>query len=242
MILTSGVGWGVRRADRLFSIIQLLRKRKVLTAGALAEKLEVSERTIYRDIRDLVLSGTPIDGEPGVGYALRSGYDLPPLMFDESEIEALVLGARIVKSYADVELARASGSALSKVESVLPKHLEKKLDETRLYSPNATGFEVSDRLLPVRLALAQRRKIELLYRRQDGAQSRRVVRPLGAFFWGPTWTLTAWCELRDDFRTFRVDRMEEIELLDATFEPEPGRTLEDYAARLGDEGQALLGD
>ncbi len=231
----------MRRADRLFSIIQLLRKRKVMTAAALAEKLEVSERTIYRDIRDLVLSGTPIDGEPGVGYALASSYDLPPLMFDESEIEALVLGARVVKSFADAELARASESALSKVESVLPRSLGKKLDETRLYSQSDAGLSVSDRLLPVRLALAQRRKLELSYRRQDGVASRRVVRPLAAFFWGPTWTLTAWCELREDFRTFRVDRIEKIELLEVTFEPEPGRTLEDYAERWGAEGRNLLG-
>lgn len=232
----------MRRADRLFSIIQLLRKRKVMTAQALADKLEVSERTIYRDIRDLVASGTPIDGEPGVGYALASAYDLPPLMFDESEIEALVLGARVVQSVGDSELARAAGSALSKVESVLPKHLEKKLDETRLYSPTAVGLEVSNRLMQLRVALARRRKLELCYRRQDGVSSRRVVRPLGAFFWGPTWTLTAWCELRNDFRNFRVDRIEQIELLDQTFEPEPGRTLEDYARRMGDAGRNLLGD
>ncbi len=232
----------MRRADRLFSIIQLLRKKKVMTAAALAERLQVSERTVYRDIHDLVRSGTPIDGEPGVGYVLRAGYDLPPLMFDESEIEALVLGARIVESFADSELARASQTALSKVETALPPELVKKLEATRLYSPNAAGAKLSERLLPLRLALAKRHKLELSYRRQDGERSRRVVWPLGAFFWGPTWTLTAWCELRDDFRNFRVDRIETIQVLDAKFEAEPGRTLEDYAQRLGEAGQTLLGD
>ena len=100
----------MRRADRLFQIIQLLRRRKVVTARELAERLEVSERTVYRDVRDLVASGTPIDGEAGVGYTLRPGYDLPPLMFDHAEIEALVLGARLVEGFGDAELGRAARS------------------------------------------------------------------------------------------------------------------------------------
>src|SRR5690606_5539684 len=113
-------GASMRRADRLFAIIQLLRRSKLIRARDLADKLEVSERTIYRDIQDLAASGVPVEGEAGVGYILRSGFDLPPLMFTRTEVEALVLGARIVRSWADAELAEAAGDVLAKVEAVLP--------------------------------------------------------------------------------------------------------------------------
>src|SRR5919205_3025011 len=130
----------MRRADRLFRIIQLLRgRRRATTAAAIAERLGVSERTIYRDIRDLVLAGTPIDGEAGVGYRLRPGYDLPPLMFDRDEIQALVLGARIVRQVGDPSLARASDAILNKVAAVIPKDLEPLLAETRLFVPSSIG-------------------------------------------------------------------------------------------------------
>src|SRR5438046_5290336 len=114
----------MRRADLLFQIIQLLRRRRTIaTAAQIAERLDVSERTVYRDIRDLVLAGTPIDGEAGVGYRIRPGYDLPPLMFDREEIQALVLGARIVRQVGDPVLARASDAILAKVATVLPNGL-----------------------------------------------------------------------------------------------------------------------
>src|SRR5215510_3312167 len=135
----------MRRADRLFQIVQLLRRRRtVTTAAAIARKLEISERTVYRDVRDLVLAGTPIDGEAGVGYRLRPGYDLPPLMFDRDEIQALVLGARIVRQFGDPALARASESILAKVAAVLPKDLVPLLSETRLFvPPRLRGAETS---------------------------------------------------------------------------------------------------
>jgi predicted DNA-binding transcriptional regulator YafY len=119
----------MRRADRLFEIIQLLRRMKLARARDLAEKLEVSERTIYRDVRDLMASGVPIEGEAGVGYVLRGGYDLPPLMFDKQEIEALVLGVRIVESWADAELAEAAGNVIAKVEAVIPERLRRHIAE-----------------------------------------------------------------------------------------------------------------
>ncbi len=129
----------MRRADRLFQVIQLLRRRNVATAAWLAQELEVSERTIYRDVRDLVLSGVPIEGEAGVGYLLRRGFDLPPLMFTDSEIEAMVLGARVVQSWGDAGLAKAAGDALASVESVLPERLQARLNGTPLFAP---GFHV----------------------------------------------------------------------------------------------------
>src|SRR3989441_4605814 len=128
----------MRRADRLFQIIQLLRRRRTATTAThIAERLGVSERTVYRDIRDLVLAGTPIDGEAGIGDRIRPGYDLPPLMFDRDEIQALVLGARIVRQFGDPALARASDAVLSKVAAVIPKDLAPLLTETRLFLPSS---------------------------------------------------------------------------------------------------------
>jgi len=222
----------VRRADRLFSIIQLLRgRRRAVTARWLAEQLEVSERTIYRDIRDLVANGTPIEGEAGVGYSLRRGYDLPPLMFDEDEIEALVLGARVVAAFGDEKLARAARSIVSKVENVLPARLKPRIAATQLYVPRIGGSP--PHLEAVRAAMQDRQKLSITYVKEDGDASTRVIRPLGAFFWGRQWTVTAWCELREDFRNFRLDRMEAIEPTGEHFEDEPDRSLDDYLATIG---------
>lgn len=222
----------MRRADRLFRIIQLLRRRNVATAAWLAEELEVSERTVYRDIRDLSLSGVPIEGEAGVGYILRRGFDLPPLMFSEAEIEAMVLGARVVASYSDPAMAKAANEALARVEAVLPDRLKARLISTPLFAP---GFmiprDVLGKLAELRGALEARRKVRLAYISAEGDATDRCVRPLGLFLWGTTWSLTAWCELRDDFRTFRLDRMREMVITPERFADEPGRTIDDFFAR-----------
>jgi predicted DNA-binding transcriptional regulator YafY len=231
----------MRRADRLFRIVQLLRRRRtVVTAVQIAGKLEVSERTVYRDIRDLVQAGTPIDGEAGVGYRLRPGYDLPPLMFDREEIQALVLGARIVRQVGDPALARASESILSKVAAVLPKDLEPLLADARLFVPNTVGLARSAAgLAVVREALVAQRRMHLKYANERGEETERTVRPLGVFFWGRVWTLAAWCELRSGFRNFRLDRVGEATLRDR-FEEEPGRTLRDMLAQYGPAAVKLL--
>jgi predicted DNA-binding transcriptional regulator YafY len=231
----------MRRADRLFQIIQLLRRRRtVTTAAQIADKLEVSERTVYRDIRDLMHAGTPIEGEAGVGYRIRPGYDLPPLMFDREEIQALVLGARIVRQFGDPALARASEAILAKVASVLPKELEPLLAETRLFVPSTLGGGRSAGGLAIaREALVARRRLRFHYANERGDASERTVRPLGVFFWGRTWTLAAWCEMRTGFRHFRVDRISDPTLGDA-FEDEPGRTLRDLLAEYGPEAVKLL--
>ena len=232
----------MRRADRLFQIVNALRRRRAATTAAqLAERLGVSERTIYRDIRDLVLAGTPIDGEAGVGYRIRPGYDLPPLMFDRDELQALALGVRIVRQFGDPALARASDSILAKVEAIVPRDLARLLAETRLYVPSTIGAGRSgDALALARAAVIARRKVGFAYAAGDGAATRRTVRPLGIFFWGRTWTLAAWCELRRDFRNFRLDRVSGAALLDATFDDEPGRTLRDMLARYGPEAVRLV--
>ena len=223
----------MRRADRLFQLIQLLRRRNVATAAWLARELEVSERTVYRDVRDLMLSGVPIEGEAGVGYVLRRGFDLPPLMFSEAEIEAMVLGARVVTSWGDAGLAKAAAEALARVEAVLPERLKSRLEGTPLYAP---GFHVPaavvERLAALRRAIDQRRLVHLAYTAAEGAATDRSVRPLGLFFWGYGWSLAAWCELRTDFRSFRLDRIRELRTLPDRFADEPGRTLQDYFSRM----------
>ena len=231
----------MRRADRLFRIVQLLRRRRtVVTAAQIAEKLEVSERTVYRDIRDLIQAGTPIDGEAGVGYRLRPGYDLPPLMFDREEIQALVLGARIVAQFGDPALARASESILSKVAGVLPKELEPLLRDTRLFAPQTTNLARSAAGLAVaREALVAQRRLRLTYTNEKGETSERDVRPLGLFFWGKLWTLAAWCEMRTGFRNFRLDRIGEA-TIGERFEEEPGRTLRDMLTQYGEAAVRLL--
>jgi len=234
----------VRRADRLFQIIQLLRgRRRAVTASWLAERLSVSERTVYRDIRDLMASGTPIAGEAGVGYTIRRDYDLPPLMFDAREIEALVLGARLVTAFGDDSLVGPARSAISKVEAVLPQRVRVAGRRPALYAPRTFGAEVRAQALgSVRAAMADKRKLRLRYQRENGAVSDRTILPLGAFFWGRSWTLTAWCELRNDFRNFRLDRVVELTPLGETFSDTPGRTLRDYLRGIGDDAERLLDD
>ena len=226
----------MRRADRLFQIVQLLRGRRVVTAAELAQELEVSLRTIYRDVQDLIASGVPVEGEAGVGYLLPRGFDLPPLMFDEDEIEALVLGARMVETWGDPALAKHARSVLSKVEGVLPERLKPRLAEVALFAPVRIPHEDAAKLEPLRRGVNEERKVRFDYVDAAGQPSSRVVRPLCLTFWGTTWLATAWCELREDFRSFRPDRMRKVELLDETFEDEPGKNLQAFTQRMRGEG------
>ena len=231
---------GMRRADRLFRIVQLLRAGRLTTARTLARKLEVSERTIYRDVRDLQLSGMPIEGEAGVGYTLRREFDIPPLMFDRKEITALVLGARMVRAWGGAELVEAAGHALEKIEAVLPAELRNSLDETRIYAPSYRASpEVRKHLDVLHHAILERQFAEFEYRREDGEASQRRVRPLGLYFWGGVWTLVAWCEMREDFRSFRIDRMAVLTVLEKEFTLETGKRLEDFLKRVLPPGSKL---
>lgn len=224
----------MRRADRLFRVVQLLRGGSVTTAAALAQELEVSVRTIYRDVQDLVASGVPIEGEAGIGYVLPPDFDLPPLMFDEDELAALVLGARMVGAWGGPQLAAHARSILGKVREVLPDRLKPRLEQVGLYVPSfAVPEQLTRHLDDMRRAISGCRKVRLDYVRADGTPSKRLVRPLALYFWGRSWTLLAWCELRDDFRSFRPDRLAGFELTDERFEPEPGRDLETFLARMG---------
>lgn len=218
----------MRRADRLFQIIQFLRTRRVTTASWLAERLEVSERTIYRDIKDLILSGINIEGEAGVGYVVRRGFDLPPLMFTKEEINALTLGARIVDSWADQSLATAAQSALSKIETVLPDDLQGSSERTTLFAPlTQIDSDVAIVMADVRIAADNKHKLRLEYNRADGEFSTRTIWPLALFFWGSIWTIGSWCEMRQAFRVFRLDRIKTVTVLDETYPNEKGKTLDD---------------
>jgi predicted DNA-binding transcriptional regulator YafY len=219
----------MRRADRLFQIILFLRRRRIATARDLAAALEVSERTIYRDIQELCACGLPIDASAGVGYRLHRGFDLPPMMFDREELQALRLGARMVRSWADPGLSEAAANALRKIEAVLPAGLDDPGEA--LYAPSIHPYPVSLVGL-LRGAVVEHRKARFGYSREDGEASRRTVHPLGLFYWGATWTLVAWCELRDDFRSFRLDRLADLEITPEPFTPQSGQTLEDFLERV----------
>ena len=216
----------MRRADRLFQIVQYLRGGRLLTARTLAERLEVSERTIYRDIADLIGSGVPIDGEAGIGYLMRSGYDLPPLMFSREEITALVTGARMVRSFGGAAMALAAEEALAKIEAVLPADLSDRPSGVAIHAHDAGALSDADRAMVDRLDRATDACVKLVldYRDAEGAASHRTVRPLGLWFWGKVWTLIAWCELRNDYRMFRIDRIATVQ--DAgPFRPERDKSL-----------------
>ncbi len=226
----------MRRADRLFQIIQILQHRRVTTAARIADRLQVSERTVYRDIRDLGLSGVPIEGEAGVGYRLGKDFELPPLMFTVDEIQALVLGARMVESWGDELLQRAAQSALEKVHAALPEGERGRVHNTALFSLSFhVPVEVKARLGRLRRAIDDHRRVSLRYEDRGGKSSLRTVRPLGLYFWGSAWTLGAWCELRQDFRNFRLDRVEQDDVLDSTFVLEPPVTLADYVRAMAGE-------
>ncbi|WP_323001491.1 YafY family protein [Denitromonas sp.] len=218
----------MRRADRLFRIVTLLGGARVMTARQLAELLEVSERTIYRDVADLIGSGTPIDGEAGVGYRLRRDYRLPPLHFSEDELSALAVGLRMVGGWADPALARAAELALARIDAVMPA-ARRSLRDAPVIVPD---FHVSDAMVAplatLREAMGGACKLRVDYVRADGEASQRVLWPLGLIFWGSSWTLGAWCELRENFRTFRLDRIGRIEILPERFDPSRGRRLQDY--------------
>lgn len=218
----------MRRADRLFQLVQIIRGRRLTTAAFLAQRLEVSERTVYRDVADLQHQGVPIEGEAGVGYRLGAGFELPPLMFTQEEASALVAAARLAQSWVDPALARNIETGLGKILSVLPAAARVSAEALALYAP-ALGLDdtMRNRLQILREAVEARQKLRLSYRDVSGDASERTVRPLGCFYWGKVWTLSTWCELRSDFRGFRIDRMDAVEVLPERFRDEAGKTLAD---------------
>ena len=222
----------MRRADRLFQIVQSLRGGRLVTARQLAEHLEVSERTIYRDIADLQASGVPVDGEAGVGYLLRDGFDLPPLMFTRDEIVALVAGARLIRAWGGHAMARAAEEALIKIGAVLPEPERARAEAVQVHAFRMPELDdaTRERLDEIERAVEARVSLVLDYADAEGVVTERPVRPLGLWFWGKVWTLVSWCELREDFRMFRVDRIRKM-TEGSSFRPERGKTLREFYAR-----------
>lgn len=228
----------MRRADRLFQIVQHLRGGRLVTAQKLAERLEVSQRTIYRDIADLIGSGVPVEGEAGVGYVMRAGYDLPPMMFTNDEVAALVAGARLIRAWGGIAMAEAAQEALIKIEAVLPEAARLRAAQVQVHAlqaPEMTG-EVRALLDQIDHFIEAQERIEMRYEDQNAVASSRTVRPLGLFFWGKVWTLVAWCELRNDFRMFRVDRIADP-APQGRFKVERDKTLSAFYAQMRARGE-----
>ena len=204
-----------------------------MTAGDLAAELEVTRRTVYRDMADLQAQRVPVRGEAGVGYVLEGGYDLPALMFTEGEIEALVLGARIVETWADPALGRAAGDLLAKIEAVVPDPLKPRVRSLALAAPPGSpppgpGLDVAR----LRRWVREQRKLALSYRDGTGRATARTVWPLALAFFQPVWVMVAWCELRQDFRSFRLGRVAEAAFLEDRYPATPGRRLADFIRRM----------
>lgn len=206
------------KTGRLFAIIDSLRsRRRPVTAEALAEEQGVSVRTLYRDIQALIALGAPIDGAAGVGYVLRPGFFLPPLMFTADELEALVLGARWVEGRQDGALSRAAGLALAKIAAASPDDLRRRIDEAGLWPVNSRWRETDAPLLAtVRAAMRAEKTLHIDYADERGKATTRAIWPAALAYFEEKQIIAAWCLLRQDFRSFRIDRI--------------------AAARIGDEG------
>ena len=219
----------MRRTDRLFDIIQILRDGQLHRAQDIATRLEVSVRTIYRDMDTLVASGVPVEGERGVGYMITEAITLPPLTLTVAELEALNLGMAIVGEAADPDLKAAALSLADKVDAVLPTQVVAEADQWKFavypFADAARGFA---HMPTIRAAIRARQKLSITYTSKDGKVTARVIRPLHMEYWGRVWTLTAWCELRNDHRVFRVDLVQTAEAMPELFVDEPGKTLADY--------------
>jgi predicted DNA-binding transcriptional regulator YafY len=205
----------MRRADRLLRVIQLLRRyRRPVTGQVMADELEVSLRTLYRDIADLITDGVPIRGEAGVGYVLGEGYDLPPLMFKADELEAVMLGLRWVAKRGDPDLARAAMDTAAKIGTVLPPNLKPFLyDSSLIASPFSKNTEDRIDVAALRKAIREQNKVSIHYRAEDNSETERIIWPIGISYFDAQRIIIAWCELRNGFRSFRTDRVIASEVL-----------------------------
>jgi len=218
-----------RRSERLFQIVQIISSRRLTTAVQLAERLEVSERTIYRDIKDLSLSGVPVMGEAGRGYHLLAGYHLPPLMFSSDEVEALITALQMVKTWSGDALACSAGTAHEKLLAVLSPDKRLVAEQSAIAVPDfASSPQVKQNFDLFHRAIKTRKVVQMAYQDKQGRVSRRRVHPLGLTFWGKIWLLVAWCETRDDYRSFRLERCSEIVLTEKDFSRHPQRSLEHF--------------
>jgi predicted DNA-binding transcriptional regulator YafY len=232
----------MRRADRLFDVIQVLRTAKQpITAATLAAELEVTVRTIYRDVATLQARRVPIEGAPGLGYVLRKGFDLPPLMFTVDEVEAVTVGARMVQRLRDPELQAAARRVLDKVTVVLPESLRGHVAEAPFYvSQGEAATPRGVDMAGVRSAIRDRRKLRIAYVDEKGRRTRRTVWPLAMAYYVDVTLVGAWCELRKDFRNFRVERIAASRALAQRFQDHNGQKLAEWLALPKDRSVTLL--
>jgi predicted DNA-binding transcriptional regulator YafY len=226
----------MRRSDRLFDIIQRLRTaRRPMTAAALAEELEVTVRTVYRDIATLQARRVPIEGAAGIGYVLRRGFDLPPLMFTLEEVEAIVVGARMLSRTGDASLQDAAESVLSKVTVVLPEALREELEAAPVYV-SSSGAPTPDSvdLSVVRQAIRDERKLHIVYTDEKGTHTERTIWPIAVAYYMQATLVGAWCELRQDYRHFRADRIASLAVLDERYPSDNGRLMAEWLAQRQD--------
>lgn len=210
----------LRRADRLFDILRILRVAKQpVTAASIADELEVTPRTVYRDVATLQARRIPIEGAAGIGYVLRRGFDLPPLMFTEDEAEAIAVGVRMLARTGDPGLQKAARSVLSKVALVVPDPLRDYLSAAPLYVSKSGAPVPALRDLPttIRHAIRDARKMRIAYHDENGRETRRVIQPFAIAYYVEATLVCAWCELRNDIRHFRADRVVSAEVLDEGF-------------------------
>lgn len=231
------------RSERLLDLIQILRRhRRPVSGRTLAGEMGVSIRTLYRDIATLQGQGAPIEGEAGLGYVLKPGFMLPPLMFTDEEIEAIVLGSRWVAKQPDKRLAAAAMDALSKIAAVLPDDLRENLDTTALLVGSRSESAEAIDLGIVRQAIRDERKLGFLYRDAEGATSERLVWPFALGFFDKVRVMAAWCEMRQDFRHFRADRMSRLAATDIRYPRRRQTMLKEWRATLDKPGQNAPGD
>ncbi len=222
------------RSERLLELLQILRRHRHPVSGQnLAAELGISLRTLYRDIASLQAQGAVIEGEAGVGYVLRAGFTLPPLMFSQEEIEALVLGTRWVTTRHDTQLEQAARNALVKIAAVLPPALRDDLEaSTLLVGPSASKERPipvdSDILVQIRLAIRQQFKLNLHYADAEGQASQRIIWPFGLGFFDQVQVVLGWCELRQDFRHFRTDRIQSLIILEGRYPRSRQSLLKDW--------------
>jgi len=222
----------MRRSDRLFDIIQRLRTAtRPVTAAALADDLEVTPRTVYRDIATLQARRVPIEGEAGVGYVLRKGFDLPPLMFTIDEAEAIAVGARLVRRLKDPALQAAADSVLAKVTVVVPERLRPHIADTPIYiSPGMAAEAQGADLAEMRAAIRDSAKLFIVYADEQGRRTNRTIWPIAMAYYVDVTLVGAWCELRADYRNFRVERIQSSKVLDEHFDQDNGRLFREWSA------------
>lgn len=222
----------MRRADRLMKIVHFMRSRRyAVTAQHIAEEFEVSTRTIYRDIQDLMDVGAPIQGEAGVGYVIDKDYYLPPIAFDQDELEALTLGINVVRQWTDDTFAATALKALEKIQAALPTELQDEFQHFTTISGRAAPLPWDIHFSDLRDCIRTRRKVRLAYQDPNGQDTDRTIQPLALIFFSPAWLLAGWCELRQDFRNFRLDRIQELHITDRTFPDDPARNLAAYRGK-----------